>query len=619
MPYSYPDGKKEVRNFFKKRCPKGAKILDVGPGAGAYWDLLNDLGYFMDCVEIFEPYIERFKLKEKYDNVYLDNVMNFDISNYDVIILGDVLEHLSVEDAQTLLTKINNNNQKCLIAVPYLLEQGEFENNKHEIHLQADLTPEIMLERYPSLKLLAYIPLNYGYYINKTKKKRLKIVQISCVYNEMDYLPSQLKYIKSQGLDVYVIDNCSTDGTWEWLQENKIPSHQFDTDNMFDLVKNQSELTETAKKLKADWVYFADADLFPVSQFFKIREFIEIADSQGYNSIFSDSLHLCNTGEKRKGLFDTYFYGEERQQWLKIVKTENLNGLIGDGIALDKYKSVQKIDDEEIFLFNFGMTKSKSLREETLKRRKKAWENGMNENFGAGFIHAQKKQWMWHKEDLIDGRKEYKGYFDNLMETVKEDVGLLPHFEEFDTEMFYKYLGKCENYLEFGCGGSTYQACLKGNIEKIYSIESDKKWIEKVEREVIKKSDKSGRVRFIYNEMQSPPNSWGHPGINATEKQMKSYSSCLKNLTESEISELDLILIDGRFRVACCLKCYDLISYDCFVIFDDFLNREHYHIVLDYYDIVEKTSNETMVVLKKKKDADKISKGLIESYELQTD
>ena len=388
---------------------------------------------------------------------------------------------------------------------------------------------------------------------------------------------------------------------------------------MFDLCKNQTELSETAKKLKADWVYFADADLFPVSQYFTIREFIEIAHSQGFNSIFTDVMHLFNTGEKRKGLFDTYFYGEEIQQWLKIVKTENLNRLIGDGIALDKYNSMQKIDDEEIFLFNFGMTKSKSEREETLKRRKKAWTNGMNEKFGAGFLDAQKKKWKWNKEDLIDVRKEYEGYFDKLTKRLKEGVGLSPNFKEFDTEMFYKYLSKCENYLEFGCGGSTYQACLKENIEKIYSIESDKKWIEKVESEILKKSDKSGRIRFIYNEMHSPPNSWGHPGINATEKQMKNYSSRLTNLTEAEISELDLILIDGRFRVACCLKCYDLISDDCFVIFDDFLNREHYHIVLDYFDIVDKTSNQTMVVLKKKKDADKISKELIESYELQTD
>jgi len=254
------------------------------------------------------------------------------------------------------------------------------------------------------------------------QNKKLKIVQVSCVYNEIDYLPSQIEYIKSQGLDAYVIDNYSTDGSWEWLQENKIPSHRLNTDNMFDITKNQAELTKTAKKLNADWIYFSDADLFPVSEYFTIREFIEIAHAQGYNAIFSDVIHLFNTGEERKDLFNTYFYGDRQPKWLKIVKAKYLNTLIGDGIALHTYKAVQQIDNEEIVLFNFGMTKSKSDREETLKRRKKAWENGMNENFGAGFIDAQTKQWEWQKEDLIDVRKKDGAYFERLVSQLKKRI-----------------------------------------------------------------------------------------------------------------------------------------------------------------------------------------------------
>ena len=250
--------------------------------------------------------------------------------------------------------------------------------------------------------------------------KKLKILQISCVYNEIDFLPHQVKYIKSQGLDVYVIDNYSTDGTWEWLQANKIPSHQLDTDNMFDLWKNQTELGNTAKKLKADWVYFADADLFPVSQNLTIREFIEMAEEQGYNSVFSDVIHIFNTGEERKGLFNTYFYGDKQSKWLKIVKPEYLERLMGDGIVLKDYKSMQKIEDEEIILFNFGMTKDKSQREQTLKRRKKAWVNGMNNNWGVGFIDAKNKKWMWKKEDLVDVRTEKKEHFENLIENLNE-------------------------------------------------------------------------------------------------------------------------------------------------------------------------------------------------------
>ena len=45
-----------------------------------------------------------------------------------------------------------------------------------------------------------------------------------------------------------------------------------------------------------------------------------------------------------------------------------------------------------------------------------------------------------------------------------------------DKIMFYKYLNKTTNYFEYGSGGSTYQANIRNNIKKIYSVESDKDW-----------------------------------------------------------------------------------------------------------------------------------------------
>lgn len=63
-----------------------------------------------------------------------------------------------------------------------------------------------------------------------------------------------------------------------------------------------------------------------------------------------------------------------------------------------------------------------------------------------------------------------------------------------------------------------------------------------------------------------------------------------------------MILIDGRYRVACCLKCFDVIDENCVVLFDDFLNRKHYHVVLDYYTILEHTADKHMVLMKKKPD-----------------
>ena len=58
---------------------------------------------------------------------------------------------------------------------------------------------------------------------------------ILTVWNEREYLPLKLEYCKQNKLEPYIIDNMSTDGSWEYLQENKVPSHRLDTGDSFDL------------------------------------------------------------------------------------------------------------------------------------------------------------------------------------------------------------------------------------------------------------------------------------------------------------------------------------------------------------------------------------------------
>ena len=180
-----------------------------------------------------------------------------------------------------------------------------------------------------------------------------------------------------------------------------------------------------------------------------------------------------------------------------------------------------------------------------------------------------------------------------------------------DKKMFYKYLDNSKIYFEYGSGGSTYQASIRNNIIKIYSVESDKEWLN-----ILQKKITSNNVTYFYNEMNTKPSTWGYPGPNSTHIQHINYSNYIRNLTLEEQNSVDLILIDGRFRVACCLKCFDIINEDCFIIFDDFLNRPQYHVVLDYYDIIEKTDDNRMVILKKKKNIDAIPKEVISKYEL---
>ena len=179
-----------------------------------------------------------------------------------------------------------------------------------------------------------------------------------------------------------------------------------------------------------------------------------------------------------------------------------------------------------------------------------------------------------------------------------------------DKHLFYKYLDSINVYFEYGSGGSTYKASIRKNIKAIYSVESDITWLEK-----LKKIIKSPNIKYMYNEMNTQKNTFGHPGKNATNIQKINYSNQITKLSKEIQDSIDLVFIDGRFRVACCLKCYNIIKDNCVIVFDDFFNRTQYHIVLNYFDILEKTKDNRMVILKKKKNVN-IPKKLIEKYEL---
>lgn len=179
-----------------------------------------------------------------------------------------------------------------------------------------------------------------------------------------------------------------------------------------------------------------------------------------------------------------------------------------------------------------------------------------------------------------------------------------------DMLMFYRYLAKSKSYFEFGSGGSTYQASIRENIQRIISVESDFEWHTKLKSIV-----KNPLIQFVYCDIKTIPNNWGHPGKGSTADELRKYSGAIQIYGDKTV---DFVLIDGRFRVACCLKCFDIISDTCVIAFDDFLDRPHYHIVLNFYDIVERTKDNRMVILSKKSVSGPPME-LIEKYEVIAD
>lgn len=155
----------DVRTHIANVVSRHHKILDVGAGSGTYVNLLAPLSYDIHALEIYEPYVRQFILPTMYRGVYVGDICTYDYSEFDYLILGDVLQTIAVEPAQKLIKEICQSGKKCLVGVPYLYEQGPVGGNQYEEHLQPDLTPQVMQQRYPELQVL-FRDLAYGYYIN---------------------------------------------------------------------------------------------------------------------------------------------------------------------------------------------------------------------------------------------------------------------------------------------------------------------------------------------------------------------------------------------------------------------------------------------------------------------
>lgn len=166
MATSYSFYKQEIKEYLISKFDNKARILDVGAGEGTYYNLLSDYFKEIDGVEVFKPNIMNFNLKNKYHRIYNIDIKDFSYGKYDIIIFGDIIEHLEIKEAQDVLEYAYDRCKEMIVAVPYELEQGIEEDNIYEIHKQADLTPENMKERYPMLKLLYKNEL-YGYYVKE--------------------------------------------------------------------------------------------------------------------------------------------------------------------------------------------------------------------------------------------------------------------------------------------------------------------------------------------------------------------------------------------------------------------------------------------------------------------
>lgn len=149
-----------------------------------------------------------------------------------------------------------------------------------------------------------------------------------------------------------------------------------------------------------------------------------------------------------------------------------------------------------------------------------------------------------------------------------------------EVQCLRKHLARARRYLEFGSGGSTAIASAYP-ITQVVSVETDLAWINKMSaHQGIAKRLEEGTLRFHHVDV-GPTATWGWPSDDATAIKWPAYYRDIWLLEE----KFDLILVDGRFRLACALSAILHATPGTKILIHDF-ERDYYHPVLRFVDRV---------------------------------
>lgn len=155
MPYSSVEGKTwlhehiwaalaeaPLRFDVETGAPLAARLLDIGAGSGTYANLLKiepcaRKHLHLTAVEIHAPYVHGYGLRAKYDEVIIGDARTLVLPDSEVVILGDVLEHMSFGEARQLWHKARAAATTAVFLSLPIVEwpQGPVLGNEHEAHL----------------------------------------------------------------------------------------------------------------------------------------------------------------------------------------------------------------------------------------------------------------------------------------------------------------------------------------------------------------------------------------------------------------------------------------------------------------------------------------------------
>ncbi len=194
----------------------------------------------------------------------------------------------------------------------------------------------------------------------------------------------------------------------------------------------------------------------------------------------------------------------------------------------------------------------------------------------------------YHLSDWTLGRLIRSGMM-RLCPPVSETITDAPLLSEKAKMAWLDAIGKSSVYLEYGSGGSTIKALAEGKT--VITVESDRRFLEAIKNKTIQQG-LSANFHPIYADIGITA-VYGNPVFVGQSKRRLARWRSYPFAPWPTLRKLgclpDVILIDGRFRVATVLHCLLELpdTSDCLILFDDFGVRDYYKGIMEFVKFPE--------------------------------
>lgn len=172
-----------------------------------------------------------------------------------------------------------------------------------------------------------------------------------------------------------------------------------------------------------------------------------------------------------------------------------------------------------------------------------------------------------------------------------------------DNVLFKKLLEEAKYYGEYGVGSTTIHALKRE--KKIIAVDSSYAWINEVSKSV-----RNGSTADLKYVNLGKVEDWGYPLGYTKKENFKLY----RNYIWEKAEKPDLVMIDGRFRVACFLTSLRYANLKTKIYFDDYLTRPFYHEVEEFEVPIEETTRAAVFIVNGSYDNEKLDY-LIDKFE----